>query len=227
MIFHSSKPQHGQLFLQGIEQLIEPSEFSRFSQEFGFVDPNNFPFKNIQDILFNHQFPECDHFEYGWAIYECGFDRLATYSKAIRLFSASIYLYCHKVSNFGGNFESGFYYLLINKDINNYSLRCGELLSIFLEWLYEHVKSDRPNDDYYLLLTWALNAMYLKKAYGETFLAVISRLTELRYSAIDIQLNNDCWFPQQEDWLNIIDKLPPPKEFDIELFVPIVCGWDN
>ena len=226
MIFLTSSFGAGSRFLAQLAVLIDSEELSRFSLEGGFTDPNNFPFQNVARVLGGHAFPTTDLFEYGWAIRECGIDRLKCYSPQMRLFAASIYLYCYRVSEFDGNFQGEFLYLLVKSEVDAHGPACASLLLSFLEWMVEHVPSHAAYSDYDLLLAWTFVALHLGMTTEPAFALVLSKLRELNYSAVDLALNNDSVFPQPDDWFALLVKIQV-GEAELDAMLPIICGFNE
>ena len=226
MIFTTSDARDETRILTALERLIDSEEIAFFSREGGFMDPNNFPFQNVLNILRSHKFPTAEHFEYGWAIRECGIDQLRRYSPPMRLFAASIYLYCYKVIGFDGNYQGEFFYMLLQGEVEGEGPACAAQLLTFLEWMYEHVPSHEQYSEYDLLLAWSLTAIHLSKTSEPTFARVLLRLRELHYSASDLRLNNDGGFPQPGDWLDLLEKLRVGDAL-LDAMLPIICGFDE
>ena len=226
MIFSTSTSADGSRFLAELDALIDAEERSRFSMEAGFTDPNNFAFENITRVLTGHAFPTTDHVEYGWAIKECGFDPGERYTFPMRLFAAAIYLYCYRVVGFDGNFQGEFLNPLVKGGVDGEGPVSAALLLAFLEWMYEHVVSHGAYSEYDLLLAWSVLAIYQGKTSEPAFAAVLSTLRQLHYLASDLRQNNDCIFPQPDDWLNLLENLPV-EDAVLDAMLPIICGYDD
>ena len=225
MIFSTSNADDGRRFLAGLEALIAPEELSRFSLEAGFADPNNFPFGHVANVLKSHAFPASELVEYGWAIKECGSECLKRYSPPMRLFAASIYLYCYKVTGFDANFQGEFLYLLVKDEPASDRPVGTSLLLVFLEWMIDHVASHRAYSEYDLLLAWSLTAIRRRKTGEPVFALVHLHLRQLGYSATDLRLNNDSVFPQPGDWLDLLQEIPV-GDAEVDAMLPIMCGYD-
>ncbi len=79
-----------------MERKISPAEMQRLAGEPGFCEPNDFDFNRMLSPLRNHMFPRDNHFEYMWAIYESGLERLSNYSAAVRAYVAMLYVHCNR-----------------------------------------------------------------------------------------------------------------------------------
>jgi hypothetical protein len=100
---------------------ITKKELDQFATEAGFVDPNCFDFDNMRRPLRDLSFPLGNHFEYMWAIYECGLPRLLRFSPALRQYVASIYLHCNRQCAWGMTVQGDYYHLLTQATLQNRS----------------------------------------------------------------------------------------------------------
>lgn len=173
-------------YLSHIEARICFAELHTLATEPGFTDPNQFPFERILAPLKEKQFPLQDHYEYCWAIYECGFDRIERCSKWVKLYLASLYIYCNKRKQWGLKIESDYYYMVISAETNEGVTDCSQQFLRFLEWLHEDVVEDEGYDNYYLLLSWSLLRRLRNEVSDCVFQDVLRTLISKQYSADNI-----------------------------------------
>lgn len=188
MSLFGSTPDQGSRFLGALAEEIDPRELGQLAKEGGFSPPNLFPIEAIARILKSRTFPTEDFYEYEWAIYESGLERLKEYSSWMQLYLASLYVYCNKRRQWGITIESDYFYLMIELALDERQRQ--EFLPLclsFLEWLHDQVPADTGYDDYYCLLTWTL----LRRLSGETdhpsFQRVVDLLLEKGYSTEELQ----------------------------------------
>lgn len=209
-LFGSTRDQ-GSRFLEVLAEKIDPREFGQLSKEGGFVLPNLFPIGAIVRVLESRTFPTEGFYEYEWAIYESGLERLKGYSSWMQLYLASLYVYCNKRQQWGIRIESDYLYLMIELVLG--ARRQQELLPLclcFLEWLHDEVAPGVGYDDYYCLLTWAL----LRRLSGGTdhpcFQPVVDRLLKNAYSTEELQelTVSDRGI---EAWHELHERIPCPE----------------
>lgn len=202
MKFSDSRQTQATGFLEVLSSHIEIEEFDLLCAEAGFSAPNYFSIEAVTRVLLSRQFPHEKEYEYEWAIYECGFDRLWNYSAWMRIYLASLYIYCNKRQQWGITIESDYYYLAIVTALDQKSKE-EQLISAFIsfiEWLNNCVEADTGYNDYYCLLAWTL----LRRLSGSTdhkdFRKVVDFLLEKHYSAEELteltvsDRGIDAWF---------------------------------
>lgn len=226
-MFPRSKAVDGSALLRRLSASISDDELDRFACEAGFSEPNCFPFQRMRQILATHEFPTTDHVEYGWAVSECGIERISSYSLSLRLFATVLYLYCHRTTAFNGNQDGTFFYSLLNDSaLWQEGESFGRQLLHLCEWLVEFVPSHQDHDAYYLLLAWLFVKLYLSETMDEAFSDVMAWFQVRRYSAEDIRLGNDNVFPEATDWLGLLDRWSMPDGFDDGALLPVIMGYD-
>lgn len=203
--------EQGWRFLAALAEKIDPSEFGRLGGEGGFAPPNLFPIEAVVRVLKSRTFPTEGFYDYEWAIYECGFERLKEYSSWMQLYLASLYVYCNKRRQWGTTIESDYFYLMIELALDDRQRQEFVPLCLsFIEWLHEQVVPDTGYDDYYCLLTWT----FLRRLSGETdhpcFRAVVDRLLEKGYSTEELQVLtvSDRGI---EAWDELHERIPCPE----------------
>lgn len=202
MKLFDSRQTQGIEFLEIVGANISLKEFDLLHSEAGFNAPNNFPIKLIIHPLLNKQFPVKDLYEYEWAIYECGFDCLWDYSAWMKIYLASLYIYCNKRRQWGITIESDYYYLVIKTALEQQAKEI-ELVSVFLsfvEWLYDWVEADDGYNDYYCLLSWTLLHRLSNSINHKYFRQVVDLLLAKRYSGEELSMltvsdrGSEAWF---------------------------------
>ncbi|ESQ15250.1 MAG TPA: hypothetical protein DDY14_17675 [Chromatiaceae bacterium] len=173
------------MFLQALSERISLGEFDLLGEEGGFTDPNEYiSVEAFAGILEERRYPRNNWYEFQWAIYECDYERLDQYSIWMRLFLASVYVYCNKKKKWGVDVESDFYYsivLLAIADSESNEL-ASQALS-FIEWLHDCVEPDSYYDDYFCLLTWSLLRRLTNSTEHASFSDVMTTLLEKNYSS--------------------------------------------
>lgn len=213
-------------FLAAMEVLISDDDLLCLSKGGGFSGPNNFDFRRVLDLLRRRRFPVDDYFEFGWAINECGVNYLWGLGSSVRMFASSIYLYSHRSLAFDGNYEPGYYYLLLKTVLEKRDPTHVELLSNFLEWLHDFVVPADEVGSYWLLLTWIVLKVCVDLPAGEQFDAIVRVVYEMKLSKVDIDASHDCVFPRSTDWLVLVDEYAGDSDFCLEKLVPLICGRD-
>jgi hypothetical protein len=208
MIHFGSPPTAGPELLRHCKARIERGEVEALRGEPGFAPPNQFPVEELMQPLAVERFPEERHYEYLWAIYECGLDALQRCSAAMRVYLASLYVYCNKRRIWGATVECDYYYALIETARERGTdFPPAELLA-FIEWLNDRVPAAEGYDDYFCLLSWAFLRRLAGRTDDERFREVIAHLAAKRYSKERLgELTvSDRW---PAAWLELNRLLPP------------------
>lgn len=169
-------------FLIFLRQLIKDEEFGRLTAEAGFNEPNEFDIDRLRQPLVRSNFPASDFYEYQWAIHECGLDQICSYSPAMQVYLASIYVYCNKRQQWGIRIESDYYYLGISAVLDSPMPELARQFSSFLEWLCECVPSDEGYDDFFALLAWIMLRRIVSPSDSDGILRVVEILLAKGYS---------------------------------------------
>ncbi len=215
----SSEPYE---FLKKLENDIDFDEFTELAAMAGFSDPNNFPIEKITNILETKSFPTEDHYEFLWAIYECGRDELTHMSCPMRIYLASLYVYCNKIYLWGTAIESDYYLIMLNAAIESESGEYETLLC-FVEWLHDYVQPDEGHDDYFCLLTWIFLQRKARLTNRFEFQKVLTFLEAKQYTQqqLDELTVSDNW---RENWLGLSDSLPVVYDVEAERYTKIIYG---
>ena len=207
-----SQQTQGTEFLKILSGKIRLDEFDLLRAEAGFSFPNNFSIDAIVGVLLSRQFPSENLYEYEWVIYECEFDRLRRYSAWMKMYLASLYIYCNKRRQWGITIESDYYYLVIETAIDQQPKE-KELVPAFLsfvEWLYDWVEADTGYDDYYCLLAWTLLRRLSDSNEHKCFRKVVDFLLDKHYS---IQELSELTVSDRgiEAWFELHQRIPCPE----------------
>lgn len=213
-MFDSSRVT-GSKFIEFIKKQIDMKEFSALSREAGFADPNTFTVEQVVQPLIDEEFPQYDHYEYLWAIFESDLERLRRYSRWMKIYLSSLYIYCNKVKQWGMVVESDYFYLVVETELDDPDLDSARQFLTFLEWLYEYVEGDDGYDDFYCLLTWTLLRRLIGATDDELFLRVRKtlsdriplerHLSELTVSKRDVS-----------SWFDLHQRIPLSEEYPIK-----------
>jgi hypothetical protein len=182
MIRFGAPSTAGRELMRHCKERIDAREFDALREEPGFSPPNTFSVEELMQPLARERFPEENHYEYLWAIYECGLGLLERCSAAMRVYLASLYVYCNKRRIWGTTVECDYYHALIHITRESRTdFRPAELLA-FIEWLNDHVPAAEGYDDYFCLLSWAFLRRLAGRTDDERFREVIAHLGAKRYS---------------------------------------------
>lgn len=172
------------------------------------------------------RFPEDDATEFGWAIYECGLDRLEKMDPWGLLLLASICLYSQKKAAWGESLDGHLFYLLAKKVFEVEDVDFRNAVILFLEWLNDCVLANEYYDDYYLLLSWLMLKWELCEEADARFETIVDTLKHRKLTKEDINLNNDSPTVRSDQWLALTEKIPRVAAIDRDSIRDIVCGID-
>ena len=122
-------------FFRALSRDVTISELKLLGTEAGFLPPVSFDFGKVRSILATGKLPSSDFIEYSWALAECEFSRLATYSNSIRIFLSSIFAYCSMREPLGTRLESDFYWLGVEAALHHDNRQVSSAFLDFLERL--------------------------------------------------------------------------------------------
>lgn len=214
MIFQNVQQSVGQSFLRELVQLFSEQDLRVFSSEFGFSDPNNFDFEKIVKVYSRAKFPTHDHFEYAWAIYDCGEERFSILLTPVRIFFYALFLFCSRTANSIGC-EDRWLYFAVELIISEKNQELTLLFKNFLEWFYEFVPDQDPGPDIYVLISWILLHFSINSKEQDTLELVFEYLEKETCS--DYFDNYD-----EEDWLSLVDENTDSQYID--RFLNILAG---
>jgi hypothetical protein len=211
----------GPELLRHCKERIDLGEFEALREEPGFSPPNTFSVDELMQPLLRGRFPEDKHYEYLWAIYECGLELLERCSAAMRVYLSSLYVYCNKRRAWGMTVECDYYYALITTAKEPGTDFPPDEILAFIEWLIDHVEAGEGYDDYFCLLSWA----FLRRIAGRTgdarFREVLAELVARGYSKERLaELTvSDRW---PAPWLELHRSLGPADGAEKE-FERLIC----
>ena len=223
MIRFGSPSTAGAELLRHCKERIDADEFEALREAPGLSEPNTFSVGELVQPLRRERFPEDNHYEYLWAIYESGLEVVERCSAAMRVYLSSLYLYCNKRRAWGMTVECDYYYLLIEAAKQaDAGFQPAEILA-FIEWLYEHVRADAGYDDYFCLLSWAFLRRVAGRTGDEHFRQVLAELASRRYSSDRLaELTvSDRW---PAAWLELHRDLAPLGGAVDKEFERLICG---
>lgn len=209
-----------EFFLGFLESTIDEKDLAEFFKESGFISPNEFPESEMRKILFEKKFPTSNLREFGWAIYECGTDRMRTYERHIRIFACSIYLYSRHLQEWGGDFAGEYCYLMIADSIRNGDAKELRALIIFFEWLDTFVNIDNPINNYPLLIGWLLVKCRLGEAHEDFVRIVLNHLKDR--IGDQYLLVGDSYGFGVDDWFGLIEMIPGVDCLDRDLVLDLI-----
>jgi hypothetical protein len=211
MSLFSAAPNQGTAFLQHLARVLDASELERLRGEGGFGPPNDFPIERLAEVLAEREFPNANWYEFLWAIHEVAFERLASFSPALKAYLAALYLYCNKRQLWGLSVESDYYFLVLTALRDEPDPDLSERFLTFVEWLEDAVPAATGYDDYYALLAWTL----LRRLRGETqhasFQPVLDRLLAKNYGREELEALCDSERSIDAWWNELHEKIPCPE----------------
>jgi len=204
---------------------LPEQELIGLAAEFGFVAPNDYPFEKFLEPAQKKRFPRENLYDLEWAIYECGVERLALYSRPIQMYTSALYVYCNKIHQWGMCIESDFLYRVVKLELKNGVSPYSICFSKFIEWLHEFVDEDLGYQDFYLLLTWLLLSRLTSEAPANRMREVISYLLNKRLTGEDIDALSVSEYTRAH-WLELHRAIPlADASLDAD-FEKIIAGSD-
>jgi hypothetical protein len=110
----------------------------------------------LRALLASRGYPTSDFYEYVWTIYEIGLRDLGEYPTGLRVWIASLYVYCNKRKQWAITIDSDYWELLVAAGMDETSLDWARQLLRFTQWMLECTPSDDGYEDYYALLSLGL-----------------------------------------------------------------------
>jgi hypothetical protein len=215
--------------LSFFESALVPEELMAFAKEDGFNAPNDFPFEKFLESAQKKLFPRDGQYELEWAIYECGLERLETYSKGIQIYTSALYVYCNKMHQWGICTESHFLFSVVELELKGGPSQYAEYFSKFIEWLHESVEADNGYNDYYLLVTWLLLARLTAQDSSDCFRSVLNYLLAKQLTGDEIDALNVSKYSRL-NWLELHKSIPltdSSLNVDFEQIISGRCGLNT
>jgi hypothetical protein len=218
----ASKPSNGSNFLKVLSNNIADDELAVLEGVGGFGPPNNFEFEKILALLREHRFPVRDFNEYVWAIYECGYEMIATLPAWPRLYVSSLYLYCDDMKLGSMEIESDYYYMNLVGELEEGVSDCSFQFLKFLEWHFKNIRAGEEN--YFPLLSWLLLRRLRGDADEQVYDNVMQVLVANNYSSDLMRIfftNSDRGM---NSWLDIHKRIPLRYRYSSHDYERIICG---
>jgi len=219
----STRSNAGAEFLEFLRSRIDLDEFRHLAKEGGFSPPNTFTIEDIIGPILDARFPAADHYEFEWAIYECGLDNLRSYTKEMRIYLCAIYMYCNKVRQWGISIESEYHRMAVTSVLERSDPAYIKNFITYLEWLFENVEPDQGYEDYFCLLSWIILQRVAQDASSDLFDLVMSHLSSKNYS---VQQLSELSVIEQwnADWLQLSETIPLNYGHSEVDYKRIICG---
>lgn len=221
MMFPSGRSDGGASFIDFLASRISSEELEAFLVEFGFVAPNCFDPGGVRKILTEGRYPKNNLRELGWAVYECGIERVRSYSAGIRIFASSVYVYARHVEEWGGDWQGEFCHLMIAGSMRSGAIDELRALVVFLEWLCSCVSPANQANDFPLLLSWLLIKCRLGESQSDIYRHVFDQLS-LRVGQKYLLYGDSVDFGES-DWLSLVDLIPDSVGADKESLWDLIC----
>lgn len=99
--------------LDRLARTIEESELAQLEKKPGFNEPNTFDFDQMRRPLRDLRLPDTDHYEYLWAISECGLESFADCTCPMSLYIAALYVHCNRKHIWTLTVQGDYYFMLV------------------------------------------------------------------------------------------------------------------